>query len=68
MSGRVMIVDQAYEADYKVWFCDGEYNQRNHQLLQGCQLVTYSPDVKVVIVQSEYEADICITRQNFPRS
>ena len=68
MSAQVRIVDNAYEADYKVYLCDGEWDQKNHQLIQGGQLVSYGENVKVCIVQSAYEADICITRQNFPKS
>ena len=67
MSARVRIVDNAYDADYKVYFCDSDYEQQNHQLLAGGQLVDSGENVKVCIVENQYDSDIKITRANFPR-
>ncbi len=63
----VMIVNSPYEADHKVFMVQSDYQQKNHQLIAGGKLVTSSPNVRVCIVKSEYEADIKITHKNFPK-
>jgi hypothetical protein len=69
MSGGVFLVQHDYQADYKVFFCDHDYQERNAQLLQNCHLVDhdYQAQVKIFIVQHDYQANILITRQHFPR-
>ncbi len=69
MPAKVFIVDQSYKADYRVCFVDHDYQQKNHQLLTGGKLAknSYEADVKVCIVAQAYQADILITRKNFPR-
>lgn len=66
--GKVYIVDQAYKAKYKVWFCNQAYQEKNAEIIKGCQLVKqeYQADIKVFIVSQEYQADIKIMRKNFP--
>lgn len=68
MVGRVYIVDQAYRAQYKVFFVDQQYKEKNAEIIKGCKLVNqeYQADIKVCIVKQEYQADIKILRKNFP--
>lgn len=67
MAAKIQIVNHDYEAKYKVFLCQSDYQQKNHQLLAGGKLVSSSPDVKVFIVQHDYQADIKITHKNFPK-
>lgn len=66
--GKVYIVDNKYDAKYKVWFCTSRFDEKNAQLIKGCKLVKnkYEADIKVYIVSNKYDADIIITRENFP--
>lgn len=68
MAAKVFIVDQPYKAKYKVYFVDQAYQEKNAILIAGGKLVKYEheADVKVCIVNQEYQADIKITRKNFP--
>jgi hypothetical protein len=65
---NVFIVDQKYKADYKVYFVDEPQQERNVVLIAGGKLVRYEhqANVKVYIVNQEYQADIKITKNNFP--
>jgi len=67
MALKVMLVNNSNEADHRVYIVQSDSEQRNHQLLLGARLVTSSPDVKVMIVQSSNDADIWITSRNFPK-
>lgn len=69
MSAKVFIVDRPHKADYKVHFVDREYQEKNHQLIEGGELVQkdYKADTKVFIVDRKHQADILITRENFPK-
>jgi hypothetical protein len=69
MAAKVFIVNYESEADYKVFFVDYDSAQKNYQLIAGGELVNYESEAntKVFIVAYESEADICITRENFPK-
>jgi dUTPase len=69
MAAKVFIVNHDYQADHKVYFCDQDYQQQNHQIIAGGQLVNhdYQADVKVFIVNHDYQASIKILRSNFPK-
>jgi hypothetical protein len=66
---KVFIVDQAYKANYKVYFVDQPYQEKNAAIIAGGKLVKYEheADVKVYIVNQDYQADIKIIRKNFPK-
>ncbi len=66
MAVNVKLVDHAYEAKYKVLIVDHDYGQKNQQLIEGGKLVQSGEDVTVLLVEQEYEADIVISRANFP--
>lgn len=68
-NAKVFIEPQEYKAKYKVFFVDQPYKEKNAEIIKGGQLVKqeYQADTKVFIVDQEYEADIKITRQNFPK-
>jgi len=65
---KVFIVDQPYKAKYKVYFVDQPFQEKNSAIIAGGKLVKYEQEagVKVFIVNQEYQADIKITRKNFP--
>lgn len=65
----VGITKYASDALYKVYFTDSEADEKNAELLKGCNLTDYpsTADVKVYITEYSNEADIRITRRNFPR-
>ncbi|MFQ5868805.1 MAG: hypothetical protein ACE5JC_02760 [Candidatus Zixiibacteriota bacterium] len=67
---KVFIVKYKHQADYKVFFADYESQQKNHQLIAGGKLVQYGhqADVKVFVVDYKHQADIWITRKNFPKT
>ncbi len=69
MAAKVFISDSKYQADYKVFFVDSKFQEKNAEIIKGGKLVSsrYQADVKVFIVDSKYQADILITRQNFPK-
>ncbi|MBK6701448.1 MAG: hypothetical protein IPK88_04325 [Saprospiraceae bacterium] len=69
MGAKVFIVDYESQANYKVFFCNYQSEERNQQIIQGGVLVKYSSqsDVKVYIVKYSNQADILIMRKNFPR-
>ena len=64
---KIQIVKYSHEAKYKVFLCNYDHEQKNHQLFAGGKLVTSSSDVKVYIVKYAHEADIKITHKNFPK-
>ncbi len=68
MAKKISIVEHEKDADYKVYFCDQEYKQKNHELIAGARLVVRNDhaDVKVIIVEKEEQANIHILRKNFP--
>jgi hypothetical protein len=68
MAKKVSIVEHEKDADYKVYFCDEEHQQKNHELIAGAKLVLKKEraDVKVIIVEHEHRANIHIMRKNFP--
>ncbi len=65
---KVFIVSYESQANHKVYFCDYESQQRNHQIISAGELVKYESqaDIKVFIVQYESQATIKILRKNFP--
>lgn len=68
MIDKVYIVNQEYKANYKVFFVDQAYKEKNAEILKGCKLTNqeYQATIKVFIVNQEYKADIKIMRKNFP--
>ena len=68
MAKKVSIVEHEKDADYKVYFCDEEHQQKKHELIAGAKLVLKKEraDVKVIIVEHEHRANIHIMRKNFP--
>ena len=68
MAGKVYIVNQEYKAQYKVFFVDQQYKEKNAEIIKGCRLTNIEgyADIKVYIVNQEYKADIKIMRKNFP--
>lgn len=69
MAAKVFIVGSKYDADYKVFFSDNKYDQKNAEIISPGKLVKgkYDANVKIFIVNNKYDADIIITRQNFPK-
>lgn len=69
MAAKVFIVDREYKADYKVFFVEHDYKEKNAGIISGGQLVDrdYKADVKVFIVDREYKANILITHKHFPK-
>ena len=65
---KVFVIDQPYKAKYKVYFVDQSYQEKNAAIIAGGKLANneWEADTKVCIVQQEYQADIKITRMNFP--
>ena len=68
MAKKVQVVEHEKDADYKVYFCDQEHKQKNHELIAGAKLVVNDEgaDVRVIIVEHEQQAKIHILRKNFP--
>lgn len=66
---KVYIVDHDYQANYKVFFVDQPYQEKNQQIISPGELVKndYQADVKVFIVKHDYQANIKIMRKNFPQ-
>lgn len=66
---KVFIVKHDYQSDYKVFFVDHAYQEKNIEIISPGKLVDhdYQADVKVFIVDHDYQADIKIMRKNFPR-
>lgn len=64
---KIFIVPQEYKAQYKIFFVDQSYKEKNTQLISPGELVKqeYQADVKVFITDKEYKADIKIMRKNF---
>lgn len=69
MAVKVWLANSKYEADYRVFFVDSRFQEKNASIIAGGKLVNskYQADVRVFIVNSKYDAQILITRQNFPR-
>jgi dUTPase len=65
----LFLVDHEYQADYKVFFVEHSYQEKNAAIIKGLKLVDheYQASVKVFIVDHEYQADIKILRENFPK-
>ncbi len=69
MGAKVYITEREGRADYKVYFVERDREQKNHQLITDGQLVNSESraNVKVAIVKRPREANILITRKNFPK-
>lgn len=69
MTAKVWIANSKYDADYKVYFVESRVQEKNAEIIAGGKLVSnkYQADVKVFIVQNKYDAQILITRKNFPK-
>ena len=69
MSAKVFIVQYETQADYKVFFVDSDSQQKNQQIIAGGKLVDYESqaDAKVFIVDYASQANVLITRKNFPK-
>ncbi len=69
MAAKVFLVKYKNQADYKVFFVDYDSHQKNHQIIEGGKLVKYvsQADVKLFTVKYKSQADILITRKNFPK-
>jgi hypothetical protein len=67
---KVFIVKYESQADYKVFFCKHETQQKNHQIIAGAELAKYVnvADFKIFIVKYETQADIKITQKNFAKA
>jgi hypothetical protein len=52
----------------KLFIVDQPYQEKNAQIITGGKLVKneWEAELKVCIVQQEYQADIKIMRKNFP--
>ena len=68
MAKKVSIVEHEKDADYKVYFCDEEHQQKNHELIAGAKLVVNDElaDFRVMIEEHQQQAKIHILRKNFP--
>jgi len=66
---KVFIANQGHQADYKVFFVDQPHKEKNAQLISQGELVKHAhqADVKVFIVNHDYQADIKILHKNFPK-
>lgn len=69
MAAKVWMANSKYDADYKVYFVESRFQEKNAEIIAGGKLVSnkYQADVKVFIVQNKYDAQILITRKNFPK-
>lgn len=69
MGAKVYITEREGRADYKVYFVERDREQKNHQLITDGQLVASESraNIKVAIVKRPREANILITRKNFPK-
>ena len=64
---RVSLADDKYTADYKVYITEWG-NEKNAALIAGADLVDRGcGDVKIFVVDNEWDADICISRDHFPK-
>ena len=64
---RVSLADDKYNADYRVFVTEWG-NEKNAALIQGADLVDKGcGDIKIYVVDNEYDADIVISRDHFPR-
>lgn len=66
---NVYIASQDYKADYKVFFVDAAHKEQNTALISPGELVDadYKANVKVFITDKEYQAQIKIMREHFPK-
>ena len=66
---KVFIVNHDNQADYKVYFVDQDYKEKNTVLITPGILVDHDnqADIKVFIVNHDNQADILITRKHFPK-
>ena len=66
---KVLPVDKEYEADYKVFFVNQAYKEKDAKIIAGGEVVKqeYKADFKLFIVDQEYKADIKILHKNFPK-
>ncbi len=69
MPSKVFIVNYQSQCDYKVYLCDYESQQKNHQIIAGGKLVKYESqaDFKLFMVKYQSQADIIIHPKNFPK-
>ncbi len=67
---KVIFVKFESQADYKVFFCNQDSQQRNHQMIQGAELVKNDSqaDLKLFVVKFDSQADIKITQKNFAKA
>lgn len=65
---KVRIVKAKYKADFKVCFVEDENRQKNAYALIGGRLTDDDnvADMSVYITDRERDADVLITRANFP--
>lgn len=68
MAKKVSVVEHEKDDDYKVYFCDRENKQKNHELIAGAKLVENKElaDFRVMIEEHQQQAKIHILRKNFP--
>lgn len=66
---KVFIVNFKSEADYTVYFCNFQSEQKNHQIIEGAKLVNNKSEanIKLFIVKFASEAKIIIMKNNFPK-
>ena len=67
---KVFIVNQEHKADYCVFFVQQPHKEKNHQIIQDCELAKseHQAQVKVFVVNQEHKADICILQKHFPKA
>lgn len=67
---KVVFVKFQSTADYKVYFCKNDFQQKNEQLIAGAELVKSESqaEVKLFEVKSESQADIKITHKKFSKA
>ena len=68
MAAKVFLVNHPSKAKYTVYFVDRDGQQKNHQIIVGGRLVKSEgqADTKLFVVRNSAQADILITRKNFP--
>jgi hypothetical protein len=63
MAAKVFIVNYQSQCDYKVYLCDYESQQKNHQIVK----YQSQADIKIFIVKYQSQADIIIHPKNLPK-
>jgi|HubBroStandDraft_6_1064221.scaffolds.fasta_scaffold00119_33 hypothetical protein len=66
---KVYIESRDYKADYKVFFVNDRYRESNTALIFPGELVKsdYQSNIKVFITDKEFQAQIKIMREHFPK-